>query len=311
MNRKMWFSQHLSSGQKACFNTCSAHPLGVDEKAIEAARATGGAAGPAWPLRFWTALAKLGGLLVVNPMAFPCRPLAVAAAGSALLASQVLIAPRALAAEVQLALACSGTVLEARGSASLKRSIDKLRVSLTVQADAPSSKAALALLQERLDPVRSALAGLQVQDLRVGAPSVWNGYVPTGKPAVFEASSQLSGQLAPAQLQPLISQVGGLPGVRLAPVDAQAASSGDAASNRVLVQAAYRDALQRAQALAEAIGLRSVRPLQVQLEGGSRPEPMAAMAVARRSPAPFDPRELPEPVDRLTMAVTFCATKAP
>lgn len=249
--------------------------------------------------------------MVVIGMAFPCRSLLLPVAGAALLAPPVGTWPRAHAAEVQLPLACSGTVLEARGNASLKRSIDKLRVSLTVQAEAPSSKAALALLQERLDPVRSALAGLQVKDLRVGAPSVWNGYVPTGKPAVFEASSQLSGQLAPAQLQPLISQVGGLPGVRLAPVDAQAGSSGDAASNRVLVQAAYRDALQRAQALAEAIGLRSVRPLQVQLEGGSRPEPMAAMAVARRAGAPFDARELPEPVDRLSMAVTFCATPGP
>ncbi len=125
---------------------------------------------------------------------------------------------------------------------------------------------------------------------------------------MFEASSQVSGQLAPRQLQPLITQVGGLPGVRLSPVDAQADSRGDAASHRQLVQAAYRDALQRGQTLAQAIGLSRLRPLQLQLEGGYRPEPMAAMAMARRAPAPFDPRELPEPTERLSVAVIFCAT---
>jgi len=210
------------------------------------------------------------------------------------------------AAQVQLQLSCAGTVLEAQGNATLKRTIDKLNLSLTLQAEAPSSKAALVLLQERLDAVRTKLVALEVKELRVTSPSVWNRYVPAGKPAVFEASSQVSGQLAPAQLQALISQVGGLPGVRLAPVDPQADSKANAASNRQLLQAAYRDALQRAQDLGDAIGLRSLRPLQVQMVGGVRP--MAMMAMARSSPAPFDPRELPQPTDRLSLEVTFCAT---
>ncbi|MEB3235000.1 MAG: SIMPL domain-containing protein [Cyanobacteriota bacterium] len=216
--------------------------------------------------------------------------------------------PRVQAAQVQLQLACDGTVLEARGSATLKRAITKLNLSLTLEAEAPSAKAALALLQQRLDAVRTSLQGLAVQELRVTSPSVWNRYVPAGKPAVFEASSQVSGQLAPAQLQSLISQVGGLPGVRLAPVHAEADKTADGVSNRQLVQAAYRDALQRAQALAEAIGLRTLRPLQVQLDGGVRPAPMmAAMALERRAPAPFDPRELPEPSDMLALEATSCA----
>ena len=241
-------------------------------------------------------------------MALTPRSLLLAAVGATLLAPQALALQTARAAQVQLQLTCSGTVLDARGNASLKRSINKLRVVLSLEADAPSAKAALNLLQERLDAVRRALQGLQVQELRVSAPSVWNRYVPAGKPAVVEASSQVSGQLAPAQLQQLISQVGGLPGVRLAPVEAEADSSDDLASHQQLVQAAYRDALQRAQALAAAIGLSKVRPLQVELDGGYRPQPMVAMAMPRRAPAAFDPRELPEPVDRLAVAVTFCAT---
>lgn len=213
------------------------------------------------------------------------------------------------AAQVQLQLSCAGTVLEARGSATLKRAITSLRFNLSLEAEGASSKAALALLQERLDPVRSTLQSLSVTDLRVTSPSVWNRYVPAGKPAVFQASAQVSGQLLPAQLQNLISQVGGLPGVRLAPVSGQADRATDAASNRQLLQAAYRDAQQRAQDLADAIGgLRSLRPLQVEIAGGIRPMPLPVKAMARSVPAPFDPRELPEPSDRLSLDVTFCAT---
>ena len=182
----------------------------------------------------------------------------------ALLTALVPLLPMAAgaqAAQMQLQLSCAGTVLEAQGNATLKRAVSSLRFSLGLEAEAPSSKAALALLQERLDSVRRALQALEVKELRVTSPSVWNRYVPPGKPAVFEASSQVGGQLAPAQLQALISQVGGLPGVRLAPVDAQADSAADATANRQLLQAAYRDALQRGQALAEAIGLNTLRPL--------------------------------------------------
>lgn len=208
---------------------------------------------------------------------------------------------------VQLQLSCTGTVLEARGSATLRRPVDRLAFALALEAVAPSSKEALALLQQRLDAVRTALKRLAVAQLRVGSPSVWNRYRPAGQPESFEASTQVGGQLAPSQLQALISEVGGLPGVRLSPVDPLADPGADAASNRQLLQAAYRDALRRAQDLGAAIGLGSLRPLQVQIEGGVSPLPMAA-AMQRRAPAPFDPRELPEPSDRLSLAVTFCAT---
>lgn len=222
--------------------------------------------------------------------------------------AQAALPPAAAAAQVQLQLSCAGTVLEARGSATLKRPITKLNVSLTLEAEAPTAKAALALLQERLDPVRRGLQALSIEELRISSPSVWNRSVPAGKPAVFEASSRVSGKLVPARLQALISQVGGLPGVRLAPVDAEADKAGDAASSRQLIQAAYRDALQRGQDLAAAIGLKSLRPLQVQIDGGLRPMPLAAMAMRAAGSAPFDPRELPEPIDQLSLEVTFCAT---
>jgi uncharacterized protein YggE len=228
--------------------------------------------------------------------------------GLVVAAALALIQP-AGAAQVQLQLSCSGAVLEARGSATLKRTIDKLRVTLRLEADDTSASGALLQLQQRLDGVRRSLQALQMQELRVTSPSVWQGAVAAGQPARFEASSQVSGQLAPAQLQRLISQVGGLPGVRLAPVEAQADASGDAAANRQLLQAAYRDALQRGQMLAAVLGLNTLRPLQVQSEGGVRPAPLLAMARAMPAPAAFDPRELSEPTDQLSLEVTFCATR--
>lgn len=233
----------------------------------------------------------------------------VRASATLSLALLTALPPTVAAAQVQLQLSCTGTVLEARGSATLKRPIARLNVSMTLEAAAPTARAALTLLQERLDPVRRGLRVLSVDELRISSPSVWNRYAPAGKPAVFEASSRVSGKLVPTRLQALITQVGGLPGVRLSPVDPEADKAGDAASSRQLLQAAYRDALQRGQDLAAAIGLSSLRPLQVQMEGGMRPMPMAAMAAGRGSPAPFDPRELTEPTDQLSVEVTFCATR--
>lgn len=211
------------------------------------------------------------------------------------------------AAEVQLQLSCTGTVLQARGDATIRRVVATLRFNLALEAEAPTAQAALTLLQERLDPVRTALKTLQVSQLRVTSPSVWNRALPAGQAPQFEASAQVSGQLAAAQLQALIAQVGGLPGVRLSPVEAQADSSTDALTNSRLLQAAYRDALQRARTLAQAIGLTTLRPLQVQLDGGLRPQPMVALA--RSAPAGFDPRELPEPSDHLSLEATFCASR--
>ena len=226
------------------------------------------------------------------------------------LAPQLLVLPGVRAAQVQLQLSCAGTVLEARGSATVKRPIAKLRFSLALEAVAPTAQAALQLLQERLDPVRQRLQALQVQQLRISSPSVWNRTVAPAKPLAFEASSQVSGQLAPAQLQQLISQVGGLPGVRLAPVEAEADRRADAATDRVLLQGAYADALQRAQALAGAVGLKTLKPLQVQMEAGFRPNRLALMAASARGNglAPFDPNDLNEPTDQLSLEVTFCAT---
>jgi uncharacterized protein YggE len=240
---------------------------------------------------------------------FPVRPPALPLAAAALLLA-TSAGPRPVVAQVQLA--CAGTLLEARGSAEQDRPTRRLAFSLGLEAeaggrDAAATDAALALLQQRLAAVRSGLQRLGVEELRVTSPTTWQRTDPRGRSAAVQASLQISGRLAPQQLQPLIREVGALPGVRLAPVTARADPAEDQAVRRRLLRQAYQDALARASELAAAIGRPRLEPLEVQLDGSElRPMPMMARADAA-APPPFDPAELPQPKDRLTLLARFCA----
>jgi uncharacterized protein YggE len=213
------------------------------------------------------------------------------------------LAPPAEAQQVQLR--CDGTLLEARGMAEQKRSIALLRVSLALSGEAASSDGALGELQRRLADVRQALQRLEVTELAVSSPSTRRREASPKRPAAVEASLQVSGVLAPARLQALIRSVGSLPGVRLNPVQPQADENADAAIRAALLRLAYRDALLQARQLAEAIGLGTPTPLEVQIEAGSRP--MLARGVMADAPPPFEADELPSPMDRLALQVRFCA----
>jgi uncharacterized protein YggE len=218
------------------------------------------------------------------------------------------LVPLAGLAQSQVQLACTGTLVEARGSAELKRPTQRLRFSLALEAEGSSTEAALGSLQRRLAAVRTTLKNLQVVDLEVTSPATWQRPASRERPGAVQASLQVSGQLAPAQLQPLVRQVGGLQGVRLSPVATEADAAGDRAARRQLLRAAYQDALQQAQDVAAAIGLRGLQPLEVLLEGGGRPVAMRAMAMAADAAVPpFDPAELSVPMERLSQQVRFCA----
>ena len=186
---------------------------------------------------------------------FPIRAQALPLAAALLLATSA--GPRPVVAQVQLA--CAGTLLEARGSAEQDRPTRRLAFSLGLEAeasgsDAAATDAALALLQQRLAAVRSGLQRLGVEELRITSPTTWRRSDPRGRPAAVQASLQISGRLAPQRLEPLIREVGALPGVRLAPVTAQADPAEDQAVRRRLLRQAYQDAL------AQAGGPRAVDP---------------------------------------------------
>jgi uncharacterized protein YggE len=207
----------------------------------------------------------------------------------------------------QVQLACGGTLLEARGVAEVERPMRRLLFSLGLEAEAASTDRALELLQARLAAVRSGLQGLAVEELRVSSPSTWPRSDGRGRPSGVQAGLQVSGRLEPQRLQPLIRQIGALPGVRLSPVTAQADPAQDQGIRRRLLEAAYSDARQQAGEVAAAVGRRTLEPLEVQLDGvEARPMPMMARADAA-PPPPFDPRELAPPKDRLSLLVKFCA----
>ena len=229
-------------------------------------------------------------------------------AGSVLAATSLfwLPLPPATAAEAQVQLRCDGALIDARGTAQLKRATSRLEFSLGLEAEAPDSEAALRVLQQRLVVVRQVLKRLEVNDLRVSSPTSWSRASDPGRPAVAQASLQVRGVLAPQRLQALVGEVGRLPGVQLSPVTTQADPRGDAAARRLLLRDAFADARRQAQELAAVAGFSRVTPLQLRLDGMERPMPLRAMADA--SPEGFNPDELPLPIDRVGMGVSFCAT---
>ncbi|EDY37770.1 conserved hypothetical protein [Cyanobium sp. PCC 7001] len=208
-------------------------------------------------------------------------------------------------AQAQVQLQCSGTLLEARGTAELRREASRFSFSLGLEAEAETADQALEILQGRLGAVRQELKALGVDELEVTSPNTWERGRSGRRPSAWVASLRVSGKLALERLQPLVRRVGGLPGVRLSPVSTEARPEEDRASRQQLLRAAYQDALQQARDLAGVIGLRDVRAIQVQVEGGPRPVPLRAM-VAEAAPD-FDPAELPAPLDRLGLQVWFCA----
>jgi uncharacterized protein YggE len=224
----------------------------------------------------------------------------------------IALAP-ALPAVAEVQLRCEGTLLEARGRAERERPIARLRVSLVLDAEGRSSDGALALLQERLAAVRQGLQALGVKELRVTSPSTWQRTAPGRRPPLTQASLRVSGELAPTQLQPLVRQVGSLPGVRLAPVIPEADPARGPEIRRALLAAAYQRALEEAREVANAVGLTRLRPLEVSVEGeiGIMPAPMPAPLAFRSDamPPPFTPEELPLPKATAAMLVRFCAAR--
>ncbi|APD47889.1 SIMPL domain-containing protein [Synechococcus sp. CS-602] len=217
--------------------------------------------------------------------------------------SLALLPLPALSQQVQLR--CDGTLLEARGNAEVKRTTERLRFSLGLEAEAATAELALPALQERLAAVRTALQLLQVSELEVGSPSTWQQPRSKDRPELVKASLRLNGQLQPPQLQGMIRQVGSLPGVRLSPVTTEADPAADADVRRQLLRSAYQEARSQALTIAEVIGLRALNPLEVQIEGGMGPR-VFRTAMADEA-APFDPAELAAPTDRLELLVRFCA----
>lgn len=208
--------------------------------------------------------------------------------------------------EGQIQLSCQGTLLESRGQAERLRQTALLRFSLSLEAEGSTADQALAQLQARLASVRSALQALAVRDLRVTSPSTWQRAAEPQRAAGVQANLQVSGAVLPPRLQALIRGVGALAGVRLAPVSTEADPREHGAVRAALLREAYQDALRQVQPLAAVIGRGDLQPLEIRIDSQDLP-PVALRAAAAEGPPPFNPAELNQPLQRLTLLVRFCA----
>lgn len=210
-------------------------------------------------------------------------------------------------AEGQVQLQCAGTLLEARGQAEQRRTTARLRATLSLDAEAGTSGEALERLQQRLAGVRSAMQALAAQQLRVSSPSTWVRPREKEQEAIVQANLQVSASLPPATLQSLIRTVGTLPGVRLAPVETEADPGDNARVRQELLEESYRDALNQAKTLAFLIHRSVLTPVEIQLETDDMAVPVLRSMAAGATP-PFNPNELNNPSNRITMRVRFCVS---
>jgi uncharacterized protein YggE len=228
--------------------------------------------------------------------------------GSALALAVLTVVSLGKGAGAEVQLRCDGTLLEARGSVERQRPLARIGFSLGLESRAAGAAPALAQLQQRLAAVRSALVRLGVEELRVGSPSTWSRPAGAGQRESVQSELAVTGVLPPERLQALIREVGSLAGVRLAPVKALADPAAAAAERTSMLAAAYRDAEAQVLPLAQLIGRPLLRPLQIQVDGGSAPVMMRAEMAPAPAP-PFDPQELDLPSERLSMQVQFCAVR--
>lgn len=227
-----------------------------------------------------------------------------------LLLSPLLVFLAGSPASAEIQQRCDGALLAANGTAAVERPIHELAFSLSLTAAAPTADAALLELQRRLAAVRSGLRSLGVAGMQVASPGTWQEPVEGQRRPRVLASLTVSGRLPPDRLQPLVREVGRLPGVRLSPVDARPARERDSAVRAHLLRMAYRDALAQATEVGVAIGRPRLSPLEVQLgtmDAGATPVSMPLRSTAPAEPPPFEATELPLPRERLSMLVRFCA----
>ena len=179
---------------------------------------------------------------------------------------------------------------------------------MRLEAEASTADGALALLQQRLATVRSALQSLAVRELQVTSPSTWNRPAGRGRPKGAQASLRLSGNLEPDRFQALIRQVGALPGVRLSPVAPQ-----QPIQPRTPPYAAscWRRPTGMPWTRPGCWGLPWVapvwRPLEVRIQGGSHTPRSRCGPWPMPPQPPFDPAELPAPRQSLSLVARFCA----
>ena len=197
---------------------------------------------------------------------------------------------------------CRGILLQLNLRESGESPTESFRFNLRLEAEAPTSAAALDQLGDRQDRLREQLEPLVQGRLVIPAP---NTYEMAGSKSSsgFRAVTTITGTVGRGNYDTLIQRAGRLPGVRLQGMTSLPSSSGQNRLQDKLLDRALQRGRRQAERTAAALKLRRIALLRIDQRSHSslRPSPMGVSAAPR-----FRPEEAPLPTGSLSLALDYC-----
>ena len=197
---------------------------------------------------------------------------------------------------------CRGILLQLNLRESGESPTESFRFNLRLEAEAPTSAAALDQLGDRQDRLRQQLEPLVQGRLVIPAP---NTYEMAGSKSSsgFRAVTTITGTVGRGNYDTLIQRAGRLPGVRLQGMTSLPSSSGQNRLQEQLLERALQRGRRQAERTAAALKLHRIALLRIDQRSHSslRPSPMGVSAAPR-----FRPEEAPLPTGSLSLALDYC-----
>ena len=197
---------------------------------------------------------------------------------------------------------CRGILLQLNLRESGESPTESFRFNLRLEAEAPTSAAALDQLGDRQDRLREQLEPLVQGRLVIPAPNTYE-MADSKSSSGFRAVTTITGTVGRGNYDTLIQRAGRLPGVRLQGMTSLPSSSGQNRLQDKLLDRALQRGRRQAERTAAALKLRRIALLRIDQRSHSslRPSPMGVSAAPR-----FRPEEAPLPTGSLSLALDYC-----
>tara|TARA_Y100001978_G_C23580067_1_gene378528 strand:- start:129 stop:839 length:711 start_codon:yes stop_codon:yes gene_type:complete len=197
---------------------------------------------------------------------------------------------------------CRGILLQLNLRESGESPTESFRFNLRLEAEAPTSAAALDQLGDRQDRLRQQLEPLVQGRLVIPAPNTYE-MADSKSSSGFRAVTTITGTVGRGNYDTLIQRAGRLPGVRLQGMTSLPSSSGQNRLQDKLLDRALQRGRRQAERTAAALKLRRIALLRIDQRSHSslRPSPMGVSAAPR-----FRPEEAPLPTGSLSLALDYC-----
>ena len=197
---------------------------------------------------------------------------------------------------------CRGILLQLNLRESGESPTESFRFNLGLEAEAPTSAAALDQLGDRQDRLREQLEPLVQGRLVIPAPNTYE-MADSKSSSGFRAVTTITGTVGRGNYDTLIQRAGRLPGVRLQGMTSLPSSSGQNRLQDKLLDRALQRGRRQAERTAAALKLRRIALLRIDQRSHSslRPSPMGVSAAPR-----FRPEEAPLPTGSLSLALDYC-----